>query len=78
LEKHKTTNQTPFNQFPISELWILCAPLTWQEQENFGRKAHLAALPEALSFVSISVESLIVINYLFTGLTVQCVGSQNS
>jgi len=78
LEKHKTTNQITFNQFPLPELWILCAPLTWQEQENFGRKAHLAALPGALGFASISVESWIVINYLFSGLTGQCMGSQNS
>jgi len=45
---------------------------------NFGRKAHLAALPEALRFASVSVESWIVINYLFTVLTGQCVGSQDS
>jgi len=49
-----------------------------KEQENFGRKAHLAAFPGALCFVSISVENWIVINYLFTGLTGQCMGSQNT
>jgi len=32
----------------LSELWILCAPLTWQEQESFRRKVHLAALPGPL------------------------------
>jgi len=36
------------------------------------------SLAVALRFASISVESWIVINYLFTGLTGQCVGSQNS
>jgi len=77
LEKHKTIKHPSIN-FLFSQLWIFCAPLTWQELENFGRKAHLAALPEALHFASISVESWIVINYLFTGLTGQCVGSQNS
>jgi len=68
----------PSINFLLSELWILCAPLTWQEQENFGREAHLTALPKALCFASVSVESWIVINYLFTALTGQCMGSQNS
>jgi len=72
LIKHPSIN------FLLPELWILCAPLTWQEQENFGSKVHLAALPEALGFASVSVESWIVINYLFTGLAGQCMGSQNS
>jgi len=51
--RHKTTNQIPFN-FLLPELWIFCAPLTWQEQENMGRKAYLAALPEALPFLRLS------------------------
>jgi len=72
LIKHPSIN------FLLSELRILCAPLTWQEEENFWRKAHLAALSEALCFASVSVESWIVIIYLFTGLTGQCLGSQNS
>ena len=42
--KYKTTNETLFNHFPASELWIHCAPLTWQEQEDFGPEAHFGAL----------------------------------
>ena len=42
--------------FLLSELWIHCAPLTWQEQEDFGPESHLAGLPEALIFASVSVE----------------------
>jgi len=78
LEKHKQLIKHPSINFLLSESWMLCAPLTLQEQENFGRKAHLAALPRALSFASISVEIWIVINYHFAGLTGQCMGSQNS
>jgi len=40
---------------------MFCVPLTWQEQENLGPKAHLAALPGALHFASVSVSSQIVI-----------------
>jgi len=56
---------------------MFCAPLTWQEQESLGREAHLAVLPEALRFASVSVVSL-DFNYLFSGLTVQYKGSQIS
>jgi len=34
--------------FLLSELWIHCAPLTWQEQEDFGSEAHFGALLGAL------------------------------
>jgi len=78
LENTKQLIKHPSINFLLSDSWILCAPLTWQEQENFGLKANPAALPEALSFASISVERWIVINYIVTGLAARCMGSQNS
>jgi len=59
--KHKTTHKTLLNHFPASELWIHCAPLTWQEQEDFGPEVHFGALLGALCFASVSVDSWIVI-----------------
>jgi len=59
--KHKTTNRTLFNIFLVSELWMYCVPLIWQEQESLGHEGHLAALPGVLSIASVSVESWIVI-----------------
>jgi len=62
LEKHKIINQTLFSHFPaLSELWIQCAPLTWQEQENLRPEAHFGALLGGLYFASLSVGSWIVI-----------------
>jgi len=29
LENTKQINQTRFNHFSASELWMFCAPLTW-------------------------------------------------
>jgi len=72
------TKHYPSIIFLLSELWIYCAPLTWQEQESLERQAHFAALLEALGFSSASVVSLDLNNYLFAGLTGRYTGSQNS
>jgi hypothetical protein len=58
---------------------MFCVPLTWQEQENLGRKAHLAALPEALPFLCLSrlLSWIVIIIYLLV-LTGQYAGSHNS
>jgi len=57
---------------------MFCVQLTWQEQENLWYKAHLAALPGALSFC-ICPGFKSDHNYnLFVGLTGQYMGSQNS
>jgi len=78
LENTKQLTKHPSIIFLLSELWIYCAPLTWQEQESLGLEAHLRALLEALRFASVSVVSLGLNNHLFTGLTGQYSGSQNS
>jgi hypothetical protein len=46
--------------FLLSELWMSCAPLTWQEQVGLGHKPHPAAFPGALAFASVSIGSWIV------------------
>ena len=55
-----------------------CAPRTWQEEENLGREAHLAALPEAIYFYVCAVCKLDRNYFLFAGLTGQYAVSQNS
>ena len=64
--------------FLLSELWMYCVPLTWQEQESPGHEGHLATLPGALCFcVRTGCKS--DRNFpLFVGLTGQYKGSQNS
>jgi hypothetical protein len=56
---------------------MYCAPLTWQEQENLGYKAHLTALTEVLCFC-VRPGCKLDRNYnLFAGPTSWCTGSQN-
>ena len=78
--KHKTINETLFSHFPKSELWMFCVPLTWQEQEDLGPKPISEPCSDHYIFASVSVGSWIVIfnYYLFTALTGQYVGSENS
>jgi len=75
--KPKLSKHTSFI-FLLSELWMYCVPLTWQEQESLGYKTHLAALPGTLS-LCVSPDCRSDRNYhLFVGLTGQYTGSQNS
>jgi len=57
LEKTKQLIKHSSIIFLLSELWIHCVPLTWQEQEDVGPEAHFGALPGALYFASVSVGS---------------------
>ena len=76
--KHKQLTKHPSIIFLLSELWIYCVPLTWQEQESLGHEAHLAALPGALCFcVCPGFKSDRNYN-LFAGLTGRYTGSQSS
>ena len=57
---------------------MYCVQLTRQEQENVGYKAHLTALPGALSFY-VCLGCKLECNYhLFVDLTGRYTGSQNS
>jgi len=78
LENTKQLTKHSSIIFLLCELWIYCVPLTWQEQESLGHEAHVAALPEAFCFAYVPVVSLDLNNDLFTDLTGQYTGSQNS
>jgi len=76
--KPKQLTKHPSVIFLLFELWMYCVPLTWQEQENLGYKAHLAALPGTLFFCVCPGCKSDRNCPLFVGLTSQCKSSQNS
>jgi len=78
LENTKQLIKQPSIIFLLSELWIHCAPLTWQEQEDFGSEAHFGALPETLYFCACLGWKLDRNSYFFTVRTGEYWGSENS
>ena len=62
----------------LSELWIHCAPLTWQEREEFWARSPFRSLARSTIFCVCIGRWLDRNYYLFTALTGQYVGSENS
>ena len=60
--KPKQLTKHPSVIFLLSELWMCCVPLTWQEQENLGARSSSCSLARStIIFASIPVVSRIVI-----------------